>query len=304
MGVLSRPAGSFPPGWLPMSHAECIREAGFDLVALCDVDPDRLSKAASTYGVPGYLDFREMLTATRPDLVTIATRTPQKLEIVEACKHVPFLYVEKPLANSLQDCRRMLTRPLGYGVNRRYHAVYRQARHMMSDAREIVLEFGRSALLWTHPHSMDLALFFLGTDVIDVQARLTADDDPIVEHAYIRFAGGRSAVITMGAGCNVRLHGNDRTLSIHADGSWMQLRSGSGYQLATETIHSPRSQSATVTALQELAAGIVIPRDDVLTGMNLLFACVWSQLQGNRPVRLDEVPDDLRVMALGAYGYA
>lgn len=304
MGVLSRPAGSFPPGWLPISHAESIREAGFDLVALCDVNQDRLSKAASTYGVPGYSDFREMLTTMRPDLVTVATRTPQKREIVEACKDVPFVYVEKPLANSLRDCRRMLTRPLGYGVNRRYHAVYRQARQMMNDAREIVLEFGRSALLWTHPHSMDLALLFLGTDVIDVQARLTSDDDPIVEHAYIRFASGRSAVITTGAGCNVRLYADDRTLEIHADGSWLHLSRGRGYQLEQETLHSPPSQSATVTALQELVAGTVIPPDEVLTGMNMLFACVWSQMHGNRPVRLDEVPEDFQVMGLGAYGYA
>lgn len=280
-----------------MSHAECVRAAGFELVALCDVDQGRLSKAADAYGVPGYLDYRHMLAEQRPDLVTIATRTPQKLEIVEACKSVPFVYVEKPLANSLADCRRMLTRSLGYGVNRRYHAVYRQARDMMRDARELVLEFGRSPLLWTHPHSMDLALFFLGTDVIDVQARVTGDDDPIVEHAYIRFAGGRSAVITTGEGCNVRLHGDGRTLEIHADGSWLQMSSGRGYQLAQEITRPRPSQSATVTAMQELVAGIAISPDEILTGMKMLLACVWSQMQGNRPVRLDEVPDDLRINA-------
>jgi predicted dehydrogenase len=204
----------------------------------------------------------------------------------------------------MADCRQMLTRPLGYGVNRRYHAVYRRAKEMMGDAHELVLEFGRSPLLWTHPHSMDLALFFMGADVIDVQARLTGDDDPVVEHAYIRFAGGRSAVITTGEGCNVRLHGSDRTLEIHADGSWMQMRSGRGYQLTQEFIPSLPSQSATVTALQELVAGVVISPAEVLTGMQMLFACVESQLCGNLPLRLEEVPDSLRVMGRGVHGYA
>jgi predicted dehydrogenase len=307
MGVLPRPAGSFPPGWLPLSHAESVREAGFDLVALCDVSPDRLAKATQTYGVPGYADFRKMLAEVRPDLVTIATRTPEKRQIVEACKDVPFLYIEKPLANTLADCRHMLTRSLAYGVNRRYHATYRQAREMMSDVREVVFEFGRAALLWTHPHCMDLALFFLGTQVEDVQAVLDmpdADGDPIVEYARIRFAGGRAAVITRGDGCNVRLHGQDRTLDIHADGSWLRMSSGRGYLLAEETITPPASDGATVTALRELVAGIVIPPDEIMLGMKLLFACVWSHMQGNQPVRLDDVPDNLRVLGKGPFGYA
>jgi scyllo-inositol 2-dehydrogenase (NAD+) len=308
MGTQVRRPGVFPAGWLPMSHAEALEAAGIELVALCDVDAGRLEIAGRTHFVSGlYRDYREMLEAVRPDVVTIATRTPQKAEIVRACRNVPHVYVEKPLANSLKDAREMLTRPLGYGVNRRYHAAYRRARDIMQSGvigilREAVFEFGRSPLMWCHPHTVDLAAMFFGPDVIDIEARLTGEGDPLVDFARFTFPTG-SAVITQGNGCTMRLHGTEGTLTVHADGSFLELASGRDYHLDQRFIHPQPQEGATVTALRELVNGEHMPQDHILAGMRMLVGCVWSHMQGRR-VRADEVPDDIVVTGLGPHGYA
>jgi scyllo-inositol 2-dehydrogenase (NAD+) len=323
--------GLIPAGWLPMSHAECLQAtAGVELAALADTDQERLTRHAKYYGIDAvYTDYRRLLEEVRPDIVTIATRTPIKCEIMrDACAlGVKALYVEKPIANSLESCRAALTATrkssvaLGYGVNRRYHAAYRRARQMIlagdiGDVVEIAAEFGRAQMLWTHPHSVDLMLFLLGsTQVVDVRAwlapatvyrksELVIDSDPVIEHAFFSFESGATAAITKTAGCNLHVAGTRGNLTVHADGSYIQLDTPKGaqrgYFVAHTILDDLPAESATLVAFRELLAAAGKPDSasvspaEIETGLTMLLACAWSHLCGGS-VRLADVPADLLV---------
>ena len=326
-----RLAGIVPAGWLPISHAECIQLIPeLSLAALCDADPERLKLYGERYGVSElFTDYVALLEKVRPDVVSVATRTPEKGGIIRAaCANgAKAIYVEKPLANSIAETRALLGSArdagvvLGYGVNRRYHAVYRRARELVKngaigDVLEISIEHGQAPLLWSHPHSVDLALFLLGStdvktvhaqlkpDTVSVKSERAIDSDPVIEHARFEFQSGASATIVRTGGLSVRIGGSSGIVTIHGDGSYLQLsrRSdrGSDYFLSQEFEHAPPPPSATVTALRELTAAAIgqtapsISLAEIETGQAMLMGAVWSHLQSRR-ISLSEVPHDLVV---------
>jgi len=76
------------------------------LVALCDINLEAAQTLASRFGVPRiYSDFSEMLSAERPDLVDICTppQTHARLA-VEAMRHGCHVFIEKPMALTVEDC--------------------------------------------------------------------------------------------------------------------------------------------------------------------------------------------------------
>jgi predicted dehydrogenase len=331
--------GVLPAGWLPLAHAECLQRVdGVRLVALVDVDEQKLARHGKHYGVDRlYPAYQPMLDAVRPDLLTIATRTPEKADIVRcASEHgVRGLYIEKPFANSLQELHVGLSAlqaarcVVGYGVNRRYHAIYRRARAMLQQGAigevvDITVELGRSQLLWAHPHSADLLLFlagdtrveavqaFLAEDTVERNGDRIVDSDPVVEHAHFVFASGVRGTISRAGGYSVRVGGTAGTLTVHGDGSEIQLSRARGkdvYFLEHAFEQAQAQQSATVTALEELAAAVrgsatpSISTGEIATGLHMLLGCVWSHLQGGTLVRLQDVPHDLVVTGKfrGAY---
>jgi predicted dehydrogenase len=99
------------------------------VVALCDLDPERLDKAAASLGdasVKKYADFRKLLEDGDVDSVSVATtdhwHTPIALAAILAGKHV---YVEKPCshniheANLLARCAKEYGKCVQHGTQRR-----------------------------------------------------------------------------------------------------------------------------------------------------------------------------------------
>jgi scyllo-inositol 2-dehydrogenase (NAD+) len=328
----ARLAGSIPAGWLPLSHVEALHAVdGVELVALCDVDEALVRRRGAHYGVDGlYTDYRRLLDEVRPEIVSIATRTPSKPEIIEyACRAgVKAVYVEKPIANNLRDCSRVLAAAadagvrIAYGVNRRYHPVYRQARDMVAAGEighvvEVVVEHGQSALLWAHPHSVDLILFLSGTtelsaiqahfsaDTVDFDGKLTIDSDPVVESAFFKLDGGVTAHIVRSGGLSVRVGGTAGNLTVHGDGSYIQLdrksAAGDAYFLRHEVMHSLGKDSATVTAMTELVQAVrgdscpSVPPAAIATSTRMLIGCAWSHLNQGKLIDAGDVPEDLTV---------
>ena len=83
-----------------------------DLVAMADIDADRLAAAANEFGLERtYQDYHEMLDKEALDIVNIPTRTdlhaPLTLGVLE---HRPpkAIVLEKPMATSLADADAMV----------------------------------------------------------------------------------------------------------------------------------------------------------------------------------------------------
>lgn len=83
---------------------------GFALRALCDLDAERLAAVGENVGIAEqYVDLEDALAAVEPAHVTIATPPTARLPLVEtAVDHgVESVVVEKPMANSYREVRRM-----------------------------------------------------------------------------------------------------------------------------------------------------------------------------------------------------
>lgn len=316
-----------PPGWLPVSHAAAVQATpGLVLAGFADSDKARLEEAARRFEVTAcYTDAATMLSDLRPDIVTIATRTPGRCELVKLASEsgVRGIHVEKPFASSLADCRNALAVIRNYGIHlsfgatRRFMDAYRKAKAIVDDGEigrlhHIQIEHGRDMLMWGHPHSIDLMLMFAGgarcisvqgtcTLETEIEDRLTVDADPYVENAVLRFESGLLGTITCAGGLNTRLSGEDGVLSVLADGTALELRRrsnpNSAYFQDVALTECDPATSGTVNALRALRAAIVeeaaspIDPADIEEGQKLLLSIARSAMESGAafdPAMLEE----------------
>jgi len=129
-------------------HRRAIRDAGAQLVGVLGSSPARSAEAADAWGGRGYAELAELL-ADAPDVVHVCTPNATHLEyalaVIEAGIHV---VVEKPLATSTADARRLADAARVAGVVAtvpfvyRFHPLVRELR-----ARRIAGEFGDLTLV-------------------------------------------------------------------------------------------------------------------------------------------------------------
>ncbi|MBO6160647.1 MAG: Gfo/Idh/MocA family oxidoreductase [Bacteroidales bacterium] len=107
-------------GWVDLSDALLVPEV--ECVALCDVDAHVLeSRAADLEKRTGkradlYSDYRKLLERNDLDAVIIATPDHWHCrQMVDACAAGKDVYVEKPVANSIAECERMVAAARRYG---------------------------------------------------------------------------------------------------------------------------------------------------------------------------------------------
>lgn len=102
-------------GWANVSAA--LKIPGVNIVALCDVDKNVLDKRMADLGkmkvdiskVKTYSDYRKLLEQKDIDAVIIGTPDHwHALIMIEACQAGKDVYVEKPVGNSIGECRAMV----------------------------------------------------------------------------------------------------------------------------------------------------------------------------------------------------
>ncbi|MFC1460943.1 Gfo/Idh/MocA family protein [Verrucomicrobiota bacterium] len=100
-------------GRVSNKHVQALRQVpGATLVAVCDVDQERVRQKAEEAKCAGYTDLREMLCKhPEIDVVSVCAHTGLhasiSIECAEAGKHV---VVEKPMALTLDDADRMIAK--------------------------------------------------------------------------------------------------------------------------------------------------------------------------------------------------
>lgn len=187
-----------------------------ELAAVCDLAPDILEIVKRDFapGCPLLTDCREVLNDSSVEAVVIATRedshVPLTLEALAAGKHV---YVEKPLAENMEDCQRVLAaqkesgRIVAVGMNRRLAPAYVKARELLQANGGPKSMFYRIAdgyaIYWgkQNPgqrifhelcHIFDILRFFAGSEVVKVYCASSRHDD---EQIVLTFASGVTAGI-------------------------------------------------------------------------------------------------------------
>ncbi|MBM3999358.1 MAG: Gfo/Idh/MocA family oxidoreductase [Planctomycetes bacterium] len=101
-------------GWSDMMETS----VGNEIVAICDIDRDRLDKAAAQFPKAAkYTDWRKLLEQKEIDAVTVSTpdhtHAPATLSAIELGKHV---FTQKPLTHSVFESRRLAEAAAAKGI--------------------------------------------------------------------------------------------------------------------------------------------------------------------------------------------
>jgi scyllo-inositol 2-dehydrogenase (NAD+) len=333
-----------PEFYFPLSHMEAIKaHPRLELRAAADTDEKALNKASDSYLVPKrYTDSAKMLEEVQPKLIGVATRTIGRAEIVALAikSGTQALHIEKPLCNSpreLDFLRQELAKPdvfVTYGAIRRFFNVYKFAREIANSGehgqlKEIRVNLGSASLYWTHPHSIDLILFFAGgRKIVGVQARFsdmkvgnfTTEilSDPRVVSASIYFDDGLAAHITQGLGADIVLSCGDSEITVRADGASVDIYSSDNGQAypSLKALPYPKNIEeggtlAPVSHLVRCLEGSVTEIEmnteiklAMLTGQAIAFAMIQSHLEGSRIVEIDSYDQAMFIHAKASSGYA
>jgi predicted dehydrogenase len=167
-----------------------------EIVAVCDIIPERSDRAAEQFGCQGFYSVQEMLASgLQIDMASMATAGVENggdhytatMELLRA--GIPVLG-EKPISNDLRQAREMVAlakeKNLRYGVNlnHRFTPAALYAKEWVRSGRlgeiniinmtmwinnpnESSPHFHMRAL---HPHSLDVMRYFAGSEVRKVQA--------------------------------------------------------------------------------------------------------------------------------------
>ena len=130
-----------PQGWIPKSHLETmLRITSCNNIAICDTNNDLLQTRMDQYNISvGFRDYKELIHNFQPSFLSIATRTEERVNIVNYAINlgIPIIFFEKPISRSINDCENIILAAqkkeitLGYGVNRRYIPIYRFVRDLI-----------------------------------------------------------------------------------------------------------------------------------------------------------------------------
>lgn len=221
------PAGLPLYGTMPGSHAAAYHRCpDTDVVAVCDLDDGLLSDFESRWkdvwpNLRLYKDYREMLDAEKPDIVSVVTGDHLHADItVESAGRASTkaIICEKPIATTLEDADRMIEAAESNDVllsiehSRRWYPTFLAARELIRSGeigplKTIVCDLlsERAMMFRNGTHLIDMICFFAESDPAWLTAELEEgfDDftayrgdgghDPATDPdtgAYIHFQNG------------------------------------------------------------------------------------------------------------------
>jgi len=178
-------------GFFAENHLRAWRDLGAEIVAVCDLDPEKARATAQRHGIARfYTDADDLLARERPDFVDIVTTVVSHRALVElAAKHRVAAICQKPFATNLADADAMVAACEKAGVPLMVHENFRWRTPMLAVRKAIedgrigrpffgrvscrhdydvyavqpyLAEIERFAILDVGIHLLDLARFYFG----------------------------------------------------------------------------------------------------------------------------------------------
>ncbi|MFC0472119.1 Gfo/Idh/MocA family protein [Halalkalibacter kiskunsagensis] len=96
-------------GWHGQGHLNTMKEmALIEIVGICDVNQEMLTKAANKFNVPAFKNYIQMLEETKPEGVVIVTPPKARVELVrDAAIRGIHCFIEKPPAKSIDMAKQI-----------------------------------------------------------------------------------------------------------------------------------------------------------------------------------------------------
>lgn len=203
---------------------------------------------------------------------------------------------------------------VSYGTIRRYMPVYQQAKEMLVSGKfgrlnQVIVEHGKSQLMWTHPHSVDLINYFTDNAKVDyVQSSFEfnkkdvktgkIDMDPVLDFALIKLKTGASGLITDESGHHTKLVCEKGEILILGSGRYLKTKSRTG---KIKNIRIRKGVSGRRAAIEELRDFInsgkpaTMSAEEILTEQRILMAIAYSGIRSGRKIRLSKIKDGFTV---------
>ncbi len=314
-------------GPMPGSHAAAYdRHPRTEVVGVCDLQEEALADFKAQWGdvwpdVRLYTDYREMLRAEKPDLVSVATSDHVHADMTVAAAEggARAILCEKPIATSLEDADRMIAAAEANGVllsiehTRRWNPSYLKAREIIRGGeigplRTIVCEqFSRRAMLFRNgTHLLDLVCFYAEANPQWLVAEMEEGFEHFTEYkgdggkdpaadpyasAYIRFDNGVRAFYNSYKvdfpGSKFALTCEDGRIEISDQGAYL-IRGTSHFESSTSTMlpgkYAMENQTAAVAELvQVLEEGgdLVSPAREARKTVEMMLGILKSHHGGN-----------------------
>lgn len=190
-----------------------------EIVAVCDVDPERAKAVSEKFGFKAYTNSTEMHRKEEIDAVTISVwSTDLAQEAVRALKAGSHILVEKPMAKSVKEARRvlevaqMMNLHLTVGFVERFNPCVRHVKRAIGEGEigSPVSATVRRVSKWperigdigvmkdTAIHDIDIMRYIFGEDPVAVYARVgRLRHKKFEDYAQIMlaFSGGKSAFL-------------------------------------------------------------------------------------------------------------
>ncbi len=143
-------------GRIAPKHAESITAIpDAELVAVCDIIPEKAEEFARLYNAEPYLDYKELLQRDDIDIVTIATPSGNHAEIgIAAAKAGKHVMVEKPMSMTLKEADSLIKACQENNVKlsvihqNRYNKSIKTLRTAMESGRFGKLTHGQATVRW------------------------------------------------------------------------------------------------------------------------------------------------------------
>ncbi len=251
-------------GRISQNHIRAAMENGLEIVALCDLDADKMKKTAELLSdtVAMFTDYRKLLAESDAQVIAIATDSGTHAELalaaIAAGKHV---LIEKPIALSMADARQICKAAqdshvtVGVCHQNRFNLAVVQLRQALESGRFGKLSHGAVTVRWNRSeayydqaawrgtwaqdggtlmnqciHGIDLLRWMMGdeiTEVCGMTARRLHEHTECedIGTAVVRFRNG--ALGTVEGTANVYPRDMEETLSIFGESGTVTLGGGS-----------------------------------------------------------------------------
>lgn len=177
-----------------------------ELVALCDIDENKLKKYGKKFKVTGlYANSSKMFEKERLDIVSICTLPTSHLDLVKeaADYHVKGIFLEKPMSDSLSNAKKIIETcrknkiTLIIDHQRRFDPFYHSIKKIISQGKlgkiQLVNIYYGAGIANTCSHIFDLLRMFFG-EVESVNGNFSTNEsgnklDPNID-AVLKFKNG------------------------------------------------------------------------------------------------------------------
>jgi predicted dehydrogenase len=324
-------------GRMGRRHIQVVNQLGFNLVGIFDVSQVSLTLAQDEYALSDHLlfsDLAKLYSEAKPDLLIIATTADSHcaLTCMAAERGVKYVFVEKPMAVSLEECDRMIETCKRYGtklaVNHqmRFMEQYTEPKRLFAteafDGLKSMTVVARNiGFSMNGSHYFEAFHFLTGEPAVEVTAWFSPEVVPNPRGAQFQDRAGSIRAVTasgkrlymeisadQGVGLfaiyacrNGLITIDERTGEMHSSEREEQYRAFPTVQgkptIETQHIIQPCEVIDTTAAVIKALLSDVnnVSGEDGRRAVELLVAAFQSAEQGSVPVRLDSKLDRSQV---------